>query len=73
MQKKYNYDDALTNEHLTKQFRSQFDLVDHAIRMGEYLITSGKAFTDWPDNVAAAVLKRMAEEGVETLEKEVYT
>jgi cell shape-determining protein MreC len=72
-QKKYNYDEALTNEHLLGQFPSQFDLVNRAIKIGDYLVTSGKAFTNsWPDNIPAAVLKKMAEEGVERLEKEVY-
>jgi hypothetical protein len=70
---KFHYEDALTNEHLAKQFTSQFDLVSRAIKMGEYLITSGKAFTNWPDNIAAEVLKKMSEEGSEAVEKEVYT
>jgi hypothetical protein len=73
MHKKYSYDEALTNEHLIGQFHSQFDLVNQAIKIGQYLITSGKAFTtSWPDNIPAEVLKKMAEEGAEALEKEVY-
>ena len=73
MEKKYNYDEALTNEHLIGKFRSQFELVNQAIKIADYLITSGKAFTNsWPDNIPAAVLKKIAEEGVEILEKEVY-
>lgn len=62
----------LTNELLGKQFRNQFDLVSHAIKMAEYLIKSGKAAVDWPDNIAFEVLRRMAEEGTEKLEKEVF-
>lgn len=71
--KKYRYEDALTNEHLSKQFSSQFALVERAIKMGEYLITSGKAFTNWPDNIAAEVLRKLDEEGVDAVEKEVYS
>lgn len=33
----------LTNEQLSKRFRSQFDLVNHAIRMAGHLILSGHA------------------------------
>jgi hypothetical protein len=73
MQKKYSYQDALTNEHLISQFHSQFDLCNQAIKVADYLITSGKAFTtSWPDNIPAEVLKKMAEEGSKAFEKEVY-
>ena len=67
------FGENLTNELLGKQFRSQFDLVSHAIKISEYLIKSGKAAIDWPDNVACEVLRRMTEEGYEKLEKEVFT
>ena len=73
MQKKYSYDEALTNEHLTGQFHSQFDLINRAIKIGHYLITSGKAFTgSWTDNIASDVLRKIDEEGLQSLEKEVY-
>ena len=65
------YEKCLTNEQLTRQSKSQFELVGRAIKIAEYLVKSGKAALDWPDNVAAEVLRRMAEEGVDQLEHEV--
>lgn len=67
-----NFNQCLTNELLSRQSRSQFDLVSHAIKIADYLVSSGKAAMDWPDNVAYEVLRRMAEEGAEKLEHEVF-
>jgi hypothetical protein len=66
------YSEYLTNELLGKQSRNQFDLVNHAIKISEYLVKSGKAAADWPDNIAFEVLRRMAEEGTEKLDAEVF-
>jgi hypothetical protein len=68
---KYKYEDSLTNERLTKQCRNQFDLVGRAIKVAEYLVKSGKATTDWPDNVSYEVLRRMSDEGVDVAESEI--
>ena len=65
------YSQCLTNEQLSRQSKSQFILVGRAIKIAEYLVKSGKAATDWPDNVAYAVLCRMADEGGDQLEHEV--
>jgi|AMWB02.1.fsa_nt_gi hypothetical protein len=65
------YSQCLTNELLSRQSKSQFELVGRAIKVADYLIKSGKAATDWPDNVAFEVLCRMADEGVDQLEHEV--
>ena len=73
MYKNLRYDQCLTNEILSKQTRSQFDLVGKAIKIAQYLVKSGKAATDWPDNVPYEVLRRMAEEGAERLEHEVFS
>ena len=73
MIKNLRYEQCLTNELLGKQCKSQFVLVGRAIKMAEYLVKSGKAAADWPDNVAFEVLRRMSEEGVDQLEHEVYT
>ena len=66
------YNECLTNELLGRQCRNQFDLVSHAIKIADYLVKSGKAAVDWPDNVANEVLRRMAEEGPEKLDQEVF-
>ena len=68
---KYKYEDSLTNERLTKQCRNQFDLVGRAIKVAEYLVKSGKATKEWPDNVAYEVLRRMSDEGVDVAETEI--
>ncbi len=68
---KAKYSDCLTNELLGKQCSNQFELVSHAIKLADYLVKSGKAAEDWPDNVAFEVLSRMAEEGIENIEHEV--
>ena len=65
------YSQCLTNERLSRQSKSQFELVGRAIKIAEYLVKSGKAALDWPDNVAFEVLRRMAEEGADQLEHEV--
>jgi hypothetical protein len=73
MHRTLQYDQSLTNEHLNKQFASQFDLVGRAINIANYLVRSGKAVESWPDNVAFEVLKRMSDEGVDMLERELRT
>jgi hypothetical protein len=73
MLKQLRYDQCLTNEMLGKQGQSQFALVGRAIAIAEYLVKSGKAATDWPDNISNEVLRRMSEEGVDQLEHEVFT
>lgn len=35
--------DALTNEKLNKKFKSQFDLVEHAIRLVDNMVKSGRS------------------------------
>jgi hypothetical protein len=65
------YSKCLTNELLSRQSKSQFELVGRAIKIAEYLVKSGKATTEWPDNVANEVLRRIAEEGIDQLEHEV--
>jgi hypothetical protein len=72
MFKNLKYSECLTNELLGKQSRNQFDLVSHAIKIADYLVKSGKAAIDWPDNIANEVLRRMAEEGTEKLDQEVF-
>lgn len=72
MQKDKRFTECLTNELLGRQSRNQFDLVRDAIKIAKYLITSGKAAVEWPDNVAFEVLRRMAEEGTDKLEHEVF-
>ena len=72
MLRNLKYNECLTNELLGKQAKNQFDLVSHAIKMAEYLVKSGKAAVDWPDNIAFEVLCRMADEGTEKLEHEVF-
>lgn len=69
---KSRFEESLTNESLTKQCENQFALVGRAIRMAEYLVKSGKAATDWPDNVAYEVLQRIADEGVDNAEREIF-
>jgi hypothetical protein len=66
------YEDALTNEQLNGLADSQFDLVNRAIRIAEYLIKSGKE-ARWPGNIAFEVLKKIAEEGPDQLEREVFS
>ena len=73
MLRNLKYNECLTNELLGKQSRNQFDLVSHAIKIADYLVRSGKAVNDWPDNVANEVLRRMAEDGAEKLDQEVFT
>jgi hypothetical protein len=65
------YGQCLTNEQLSKQSKSQFELVGRAIKIADYLVRSGKAASDWPDNVAAEVLRCIAEEGIDSLEHRV--
>ena len=65
------YSQCLTNELLSRQSKSQFELVGRAIKIAEYLVKSGKAASDWPDNVAAEVLRCIAEEGCDSLEHRV--
>ncbi len=72
MLKNLRYEQCLTNELLGKQARSQFELVGRAIKIAEYLVKSGKATEEWPDNVAFEVLRRIAEDGVVQLEHEVF-
>lgn len=72
MLRNVNYAECLTNELLGKQSRNQFELVSHAVKIAEYLVKSGKATTEWPDNIAFEVLRRMAEEGTEKFEHEVF-
>ena len=72
MLKNLRYEQCLTNEILNKQSKSQFALVGEAIKIADYLVKSGKAAVDWPDNVAFEVLRRMAEEGGDQLEHEVF-
>lgn len=66
-----SYNQCLTNEALGKQMNSQFELVGKAIKIADYLVKSGKATSEWPDNVAYEVLCRMADEGADHLEQEV--
>lgn len=66
-------DEALTNEELMRSSNSQFDLVGRAIKIAEYLVKSGKATRDWPDNVASEVLNKIAHEGLEQVEHEVIS
>lgn len=68
---KSKFEDLLTNERLTKQCRNQFELVGRAVKMAEYLVKSGKAASDWPDNIAYEVLRRISEEGVDIAEHEI--
>ncbi len=68
---KSRFDESLTNECLTKQCGNQFALVGRAIKIAEYLVKSGKAATDWPDNIAYEVLHRIADEGVDNAEREI--
>jgi hypothetical protein len=60
--------EALTNEALSKQAHSQFEIVGRAIAIADYLITSGKVPEEWDDNVAACVLALMTENGIEAVE-----
>jgi len=69
----YPFNELLTNEYVTKQFNSQFVLVDRAINLANYLVRSGKAVEQWPDNVASEVLRKITEEGFEQVEQEVFS
>lgn len=64
--------ESLTNETLGKQSISSFDTVGRAIKISKYLITAGKVPEEWGDNVAAAVLKLMSEQGFEAVERSFY-
>ena len=72
MPKNLKYSDCLTNELLGRQLKNQFELVRDAIKVADYLVKSGKAVSEWPDNVANEVLCRMADEGIEKLDQEVF-
>jgi len=72
MPKNLKYGDCLTNELLGKQSKNQFELVSIAIKVADYLVRSGKAVSEWPDNVANEVLRRMADDRVEKLDEEVF-
>lgn len=59
----------LTNEALNKQGLNQFEIVGKAIKIADYLITSGKVKDEWSDNVANAVLHMMEEKGIQDTEE----
>jgi len=69
MQKKHAH--TLTNERLGEFCPNQFEIVGRAINIAEYLVRSGKAVEEWPDNIAAEVLLCMLEEGPQKVEKEI--
>lgn len=48
-------DKDLTNEKLLKRFKSQFELVDHAIHIAEHMVKSGKEGRGRPDNQNVAL------------------
>ena len=62
------HETKLTNEQLNKYFSNPFAIVSRAIHIAEYLVASGKAAEEWPDNVANEVLERMTEKGPEAVE-----
>jgi hypothetical protein len=64
--------ESLTNEILGKQCLSSFDTVGRAIKIAKYLITAGKVPDAWGDNVAAAVLRLMADQGCDEVERSFY-
>ena len=50
--------EMLTNEHISKRFKSQFDLVNHAIGLAAYLIRAGhEARSIHDDNLVLDVLE----------------
>jgi hypothetical protein len=63
--------ESLTNEILGKQ-GSPFEIVGRAIKISKYLITAGKVPEEWGDNVAAAVLRLMTEQGCDAVERSFY-
>lgn len=59
-----NLKDSLTNEKITKKFANQFDLVNHAIKLVENMIKSGRAARLHgfdPQNPALIVIEEIAE------------
>jgi len=62
---------TLTNERLGKFCPNQFEIVGRAVKIAEYLVQSGKAADEWPENIASEVLSRMLEDGPESVEKEI--
>jgi len=62
---------TLTNEKLGNFCPNQFEIVGRAIKIAEYLVQSGKAVDEWPDNIASEVLLCMLEDGPEAVEKEI--
>jgi hypothetical protein len=48
-------DKDLTNEKLLKRFKSQFELVDHAIHIAEHMVKSGKEGRGRPENQNVAL------------------
>lgn len=59
--------ESLTNEFVKKKFKSQFDLVNYAIRLSEQMIRSGRAPSTTTDSENAAVI--IIEEIVEGKDK----
>jgi len=68
MQKEHKQ--TLTNERLGEFCPNQFEIVGRAIKIAEYLVQSGKAVEEWPDNIATEILLCMSEEGPLVVEKE---
>ena len=64
--------EPLTNEILGKQCASPFETVGRAIKIAKYLISAGKVPEAWGDNVAAAVLRLMSEQGFDAVERSFY-
>lgn len=69
MRKPLRQSDPLTNEVLGKMSPSPFDTVGRSIKVAKYLIAAGKVPEEWGDNVAAAVLRLMAEQGFDKVER----